>query len=257
MAVASAKPPAPMHRVQLEQFEGPLDLLLFFIRRDEIDVYDIPVARIADEYLAAVQTLEHLDLDAAADFVYTAALLIQIKARMLLPRPEIDDDGEPVDPRRELVERLLEYVRYKEAAGHLEGRFEARRRLYTRGDAADERPAAAAVEVTYRATLFDLVGALGAVLDRTVRAREEEVRHTVSAETVAVDEQKEWVLGRLAERGGASFRALVGGRGKPFVIATFLAVLDLAQRQAVRLVFGLTPDDFGLEPVAPTVAAAA
>lgn len=246
-----------MHRVQLEQFEGPLDLLLFFIRRDEIDVYDIPIARIADEYLAAVQTLEHLDLDAAADFVYTAALLIQIKARMLLPRPEVDDEGEQVDPRRELVERLLEYVRFKEAAGHLEGRFEARRRLYTRGDAADERPGAAPVEVTYRATLFDLVGALGAVLERTVRAREEEARHTVTVETVAVDEQKAWVLGRLAERGGASFRALVGGRGKPFVIATFLAVLDLAQRQAVHLVFGLTPDDFGLEPAAPPVAAAA
>jgi segregation and condensation protein A len=246
-----------MHRVQLEQFEGPLDLLLFFIRRDEIDVHDIPVARIADEYLAAVQTLEHLDLDDAADFVYTAALLIQIKARMLLPRPELDDEGEPVDPRRELVERLLEYVRFKEAAGHLEGRFEARRRLHTRGKAGSERPDADDVEVRYRATLFDLVGALGAVIDRAARAEAEEHGHAVAGETYAVDEQRAWVLGRLAERGGASFRALVGGRGKAFVIATFLAVLDLAQRQAVRLVFGLTPDDFALEPAAPTIAAAA
>ena len=239
-----------MHRVQLEPFEGPLDLLLFFIRRDEIDVHDIPIARIADEYLAVVRTLEHLDLDAAADFVYTAALLIQIKARMLLPRPELDDEGKPVDPRRELVERLLEYVRFKEAAGHLEGRFEARRRLWTRGEAASERGGAEPAEVTYRATLFDLVGALGAVLDRAVRA-EDEPRHTVAAEAVAVDEQRAWVLGRLAERGGASFRALVGGRSKPFVIATFLAVLDLAHKQALRLVFGLTPDDFALEPAPP------
>lgn len=238
-----------MHRVQLDQFEGPLDLLLFFIRRDEIDVHDIPVARIADEYLEAVRTLGHVDLDAAADFIYTAALLIQIKARMLLPRPELDEDGEPIDPRQELVERLLEYMRYKEAAGALAGRFEARRRLHTRGQAADERDRfSEPAEVTYRATLFDLVGALGAAIQRATEA-EAVIRHEVHRESFALDVQRAWVLGRVAE-GSASFRALVARRSKPFVIVTFLAVLDLAQRQAIRLVFGLDPQDFAVEPVA-------
>ncbi len=237
-----------MLRVQLDQFEGPLDLLLFFIRRDEIDVHDIPIARIADEYLEAVRVLEHVDLDAAADFIYTAALLIQIKARMLMPRPDLDDEGEPIDPRRELVERLIEYVRYKEAAGAMAGRFEARQRLRTRGQAADERDRLSTpTDVTYRATIFDLVKALGAALDRSA-AQAEVARHEVEREAFALDVQRAWLLARLAE-GGASFRALVARRSKPFVIVTFLAVLDLAQRQAVRLVFGLDPQDFAVEPV--------
>ena len=240
-----------MHRVQLDHFEGPLDLLLFFVRRDELDVHDIPVARIADEYLEAVRTLERVDLDAAADFVYTAALLIQIKARMLLPRPELDDDGEPIDPRQELVDRLLEYVRYKEAAGALEGRFEARRRLYTRGEASAEAGRAEPAEAAVRASVFDLVKALGAVLDRAAAAPPP--THAVERETFAVDVQRAWVLDRVgrAGRGGVSFADLMARRSKAFVITTFLAVLDLAQRQAVRLVFGLDPEDFALAPAAP------
>ena len=235
-----------MHRVHLEQFEGPLDLLLFFIRRDELDVHDIPIAEIADEYLEVVRSIEAVDLDAAADFIYTAALLIQIKARMLMPRPDLDDEGEPVDPRKELVERLLEYVRYKEAAGELAGMHDARRRLYVRGAASDDRERLVeATETTYRATLFDLVHALGAAVARAADAADV-YQHEVTRESFAIDVQRAWVLGRL-ERGGASFRALVARRSKPFVIVTFLAVLDLAQRQAVRLVFGVGPEDFAVE----------
>ncbi|WP_412067636.1 segregation and condensation protein A [Rubrivirga sp. IMCC43871] len=237
-----------MHRVHLDQFEGPLDLLLFFIRRDEIDVHDIPIARIADEYLEAVRVLEHVDLDAAADFIFTAALLIQIKARMLMPRPELDEAGEPIDPRQELVDRLLEYVRYKEASGALAGRFEARQRLRTRADTS-ERERLGPTDITYRATIFDLVKALGAAVDRA--APIEPLSHEVERETFALDVQRAWVLGRIAA-GGASFRTLVERRSKPFVIVTFLAVLDLAQRQTIRLVFGLDPQDFAVEPASQT-----
>ena len=238
-----------MYRVQLDPFEGPLDLLLFFIRRDEVDIYDIPIGRIADEYLDTVRTLGHLDLDAAADFVYTAALLIQIKARMLLPRPELDADGEPVDPRTELVERLLEYIRFKEAAQHLGGRFEARRRHAPRGAAHDERDRLAPpVEVTVRATVFDLVRALQRAVDRATP--ELEPVHSVRGEQYAVDVQAAWLVGRL-NAAPSSFVALVAKRSRAFVIATFLAVLDLAQRQTVRLVFGDGPEDFGLELAAP------
>ncbi|HEX8386108.1 MAG TPA: segregation/condensation protein A [Rubricoccaceae bacterium] len=243
-----------MYRVSLDQFEGPLDLLLFFVRRDELDVHDIPIARIADEYLAAVRTLGALDLDAAADFIYTAALLIQIKTRMLMPRPETDEDGEPVDPRKELVDRLLDYVRFKEAANVLGGRFEARQRLYARGQAADERERyAEPAETTFRATLFDLVSALGSALARSAAPAPD--RHTVEREAYALDVQRTYVLARLVE-GAASFTALVAGQSRAFVITTFLAVLDLAQRQAVRVVFGVRPEDFGLE-LAPAEALAA
>ena len=250
-----------MHRVHLEPFEGPLDLLLFFIRRDEIDIHDIPISRIADEFLEAVRVLEQVDLDAAADFIYTAALLIQIKARMLMPRPELDDAGEPIDPRQELVERLLEYVRYKEAAGELAGRFEARHRVWTRGDASSERARLGApVEVTYRATVFDLVSALGSALDR-VAFQAPQPQHAVERESFAIEVQRAWVMERARE-GGGSFRTLVARRSKAFVIVTFLAVLDLAQRQAITLVFGHGPDDFAVELApqpadAPPFAAAA
>ena len=235
-----------MYRVRLEPFEGPLDLLLFFIRRDEIDIHDIPIARIADEFLGVVRTLEQVDLDAAADFIYTAALLIQIKVKMLLPRPELDDDGEPVDPRAELVERLLEYVRYKEAAGHLAGRFEARQRLFARGQASDERARLAPdAEVPLQASLFDLVQALGRAIARAADAGPDP--HAIEAESYSLDAQRDWLAARVREA-GASFVSLVSGRGKAFVIVTFLAVLDLAQRQAVRIVFGADPEDFAVEP---------
>lgn len=243
-----------MFRVTLDQFEGPLDLLLFFVRRDELDIQDIPIARIADEYLEAVRSLDALarqgdalDLDAAADFIYTAALLIQIKTRMLMPRAETGDDGEPVDPRAELVERLLEYVRFKEAAEVLGGRFEARQRLFHRRQ--DERERfAEPVETTFRVTLFDLMSALGTALARSAPAEPD--RHTVEREAFAIDVQRAFVLERLAA-GASSFTRLVAGEGRAFVITTFLAVLDLAQRQAIRLVFGASPEDFALELASP------
>lgn len=243
-----------MYRVQLDRFEGPLDLLLFFIRRDELDIHDIPIARLADDFLDAIRAMEQaagpagIDLDAAAEFVYTAALLIQIKARMLLPRPDLDEAGEPVDPRRELVERLIEYLRYKEAAGHLEGRWEARAAHATRGAAS--APETDSAEPTVRAGLFDLLTALAAALRRGSEGASEPV-HAVEREEYALDEQRDWVLGTLRElAAGASFVRLVAGRSRTFVIVTFLAVLDLLQSGAVRLVLGATADDFGLEPSA-------
>lgn len=232
------------YRVQLDRFEGPLDLLLFFIRRDELDIHDIPIARLADDFLDAVRTMEHVDLDAAAEFVYTAALLIQIKARMLLPRPDLDDDGEAIDPRRELVERLLEYMRYKEAAGHLEGRWEARAALATRGEAS--APEAAPAEPEIRAGLFDLLTAFSAALRRASEAPASPA-HQIERETYALEVQRAWLLGRL--QAATSFARLMRGRSRAFVIVTFLAVLDLLQGGHLRLILGTTPEDFALEPL--------
>lgn len=237
-----------MYRVRLDQFEGPLDLLVFFIRRDELDVYDIPIARITDEYLAYVRLLEQIDLDGAADFIYMAALLIQIKARMLLPSPERDDEGEPVDPRKELVERLLAYMRYKEAAAVLEGRWDDRHRHFGRGAAAAEGARLdAPTEITYRVSLFDLITVLRGVVRRAGDA-EEVPRHTPQRYAYTVEAQRQFVLERLAA-GPISFTALVASRPKPFVIVTFLAVLDLLRQQVVRLRFGVRAEDFAVEAV--------
>ncbi len=229
-----------MYRVQLRQFEGPLDLLLFFIRRDELDVYDIPVARITDEYLAYVRVMEEVDLDGVADFIYMAAILIGIKAKMLLPRPELDDEGEPIDPRAELVERLLEYMRYKEASQHLEQRFEERGERFVRG-AASAPETGEEAEPTYRASIFDLISALKRVLDN---APEPESIHPIRRFDYTVEDQQAYLIDALRARGQRSFVSLVADKPRPFVIATFLALLEMAQRHVVRIIPGTSPDDF-------------
>lgn len=233
-----------MYRVHLEQFEGPLDLLLFFIRRDELDVYDIPIARIADEFLAYVQRLEEIDLDGVGDFLYMAALLISIKARMLLPSPEVDEEGEPVDPRRELVERLLEYVRFKEAAGVLAEREADRAERFVRGRAAAMAQDEAPEEVLLDNSVYDLVAALRRILTRPV----DEPVHRVVREEYAVEDQIAFVLERVLSGQRVSFASLVARRSKAFIIATFLAVLELARQGHVCLYVART-DDFLVERV--------
>lgn len=216
-----------MYRVRLQHFEGPLDLLLFFIRRDELDIYDIPIARIADEYLSYVRVLEQIDLDGVGDFLYMAALLINIKARMLLPSPEVDEEGEPIDPRQELVERLLEYIRFKEASENLARRLERREDLFTRGQASavDEQALVNGEELA-PATVFELISALRRIL---TEAAEEPV-HAVLTEAYSVEEQQEVVMHALSKTKRQSFAALVSGRTKAYIITTFLAVLELARQ---------------------------
>ncbi len=241
---------ASLYRVQLDQFEGPLDLLLFFIRRDELDIYDIPVAQITDEFLGYVRLLEQVDLDGAAEFIYMAAVLISIKARMLLPRQAVDEDGEPIDPRAELVDRLLQYIRYKEAATQLELSWNDRHELMPRGAASSEHDRlAASVEVTYRVSVFDLMSALQRMLEK---APEESAQHTLPPYEYTIDEQRTYVREQLA-LGNSSFVKLVENRTKPFVIVTFLAILEMLQRQVITLVMGITPEDFAIKATVPIV----
>src|SRR5690606_36155562 len=233
----------PLYRGHLQSFEGPLGLLLFFIRRDELDIHDVPVARITDEYLDYVRLLEEIALDGVADFIYMAAILIGIKAKMLLPRPELDDEGEPVDPRAALVRRLLEYMRYKEAAGHLARHLADRGEQFVRGAASDVRgELGEAVEPSYRVSVFELISVLKRVL---AEAPDETFVHPVQRYDYTMEEQQAYVLRRLRD-GRASFVSLVARRPKPFVITTFLAILELVQRRAVRIVDGVTSEDFWL-----------
>lgn len=236
-----------MYRVHLKEFEGPLDLLLFFIRRDELDIFNIPIAQLADEYLEYVRLMEEIDLDGVADFIYMAALLISIKVRLLLPRPEVDDEGEPIDPRRELVERLLEYIRYKEASEGLTVLHDQRKDLFTRGQASslkeqfhEEEP-----ETFVNTTLFDLVSALRRVLTEVPDTPELQVA-TVD---FTIDEQRDYVLKELARRGKIPFIELARHWHKGFVITTFLAILEMAQRGVVHLTPTETTEDFYVERV--------
>lgn len=239
-----------MYRVHLADFEGPLDLLLFFIRRDELDIYDIPIARIADEYLAYVRVLESVDLDNVGEFLYLAALLVSIKAKMLLPKPELDEEGEPIDPRRELMERLLEYVRYKEAAEQLGAREEERLRHFGRLATPEREAFGAQREQIASSTLFDLVGALRRILTEVPDA---EPTHDVEVEAYSVEAQRAFLARALGEPGSAArgFGELVSGRTKPFVIATFLAALELARLGRVTLAIAASGLDFFLAARVP------
>jgi len=107
------------YTIKIKQFEGPFDLLLFFIERDEIDILDIPISKITADFLAYIRQLEELNIDVASEFILVAATLMRIKARMLLPRPELDEDGQEIDPREEIARKLLEYKRFKDIIGDL------------------------------------------------------------------------------------------------------------------------------------------
>lgn len=224
-----------------------MDLLLFFIKRDEVDITDIPIAEIADEYLAYVRVLEEIDLDGVADFIYMAALLINIKARMLLPDAGSDAEGDAVDPRRELVERLLEYVRFKEAADQLSTRREQRRQHFLRGDAASEKEAVEeGHDVEVDASVYDLVEALGAVLEAAEDEAESDPIHEVEPLKHSVEEQQRFVIERLQREPRIAFASLVERRSKGFVIATFLAVLELARQHYVRIELQANRTDFSV-----------
>ena len=126
-----------MYKIKLEQFEGPLDLLLFFIKRDELNIYDIPIAKLTKEFLEYVNLIKILDLEVAGDFILMASTLMHIKVRMLLPR-EIDEKGEEIDPRAELVRALLEYKRYKEMTEELSYFESSQRRKRFRGNFSED-----------------------------------------------------------------------------------------------------------------------
>ena len=211
--------------VKLEQFEGPLDLLLYLIQREEMDIYDIPIARITEQYLAHIEMMEKLDLEPAGEFLVMASTLLRIKARMLLP---VQRPGEEIeeDPRAELVQRLLEYKKFKEAARRLEAHETDRLLSWTRpldaGLVEDAR--SHPEEEEFEVSLPQLVRALQGVLVRF----EAIVTHEIQLEPVALEEKVQLLREQLAERGRIAFGELFErARTRLEVIVTFMAMLEL------------------------------
>ncbi|MCO6466239.1 MAG: segregation/condensation protein A [Bradyrhizobiaceae bacterium] len=225
-----------MLNIKLNNFEGPLDLLLFFIKRDELDIYDIPVASITQEFLEYVRIMEMLDLELAGEFVVMASMLVQIKAQMLLPRDErADADGnvvEELDPRTELVRRLLEYKRFKEASEQLSTQADEQRYVLYR-QIFEAETIHAAESGTYRnATLFDLLKALKRAIER---APEESSPHLVTRYPVTVEEKTEEIFHLLKSRPSIRFFELISGNSKEHIVVTFLALLELAKNHHIRI----------------------
>jgi len=208
--------------VKLDRFEGPLDLLLHLIKRDEIDIYDIPISHITEQYLAYLDLMRRLDLEVAGEFLVMAATLMRIKAKMLLPLPAVGEEEEIGDPREELVQRLVEYRQFKEAAQSLKLREEERRLLHERGMLPTEEDAGPLPLA--RVSLFDLLEALNRVLARVPQT----VTYDIQAETFAVEDKMTLLAEALRERGRLSFEALlVGCRSRAEMVVTFIALLEL------------------------------
>ncbi|MBC8182795.1 segregation/condensation protein A [candidate division KSB1 bacterium] len=216
------------YRVKLKNFEGPLDLLLFLIKKNEVDIYDIPVADITRQYLEYVDILQLLDLEGASEFILLAATLIRIKAKMLLPRPKPEDDDDIIDPRLELVTRLLEYKRFKEVAykfGELE---EERSKLFNRRYFEEiEDKSSEGLELGENVSLFSLIATFQRVLDQMPK----ESFHHVEDIQITLDEQIDYILQFKSESKQISFYKLISSlKDRLIVIVTFMAVLELMRR---------------------------
>ena len=233
-----------MYSVRLQNFEGPLDLLLFFIKRDELDIYDIPIASITQEFLEYVKVLELLDLELAGEFIVMASMLVQIKAQMLLPREEkegalpgtIDED----DPRAELVKRLLEYKRYREASDSLSISAENQKYVLYRQIFEAEEIHAAQSDSYRNATLFDLLKALKRAIEK---APEKAEPHVVTRFPITVEEKSDEIMHVLKSKPAARFFELVSGLTKMHIVVTFLALLELAKLQRILVQQDLRFDD--------------
>jgi len=215
------------YEVQLEVFEGPMDLLLYLIRKNEIDIYDIPIAYITEEYLRYVSVIQELDINGAGDFLVMAATLMWIKARSLLPSPQ-DEEAAEEDPRRELVQRLLEYQQYKAISKELEKREWAQREVFHRcvrpvEDAEKES------EVGGDVSLFDLVRAFWAVMGKIPKF----VPHEIERIQISVEERIAFILESLEGRDRILFVNLVAGESRRMLVVTFMALLELIRLQRV------------------------
>lgn len=228
-------------------FEGPLDLLLHLVKEHQVDVLDIPIARITEAYLAALQALRELDVDVAGEFLQMAAQLMLIKSRLLLPRTEVADDAdaeEPQgDPRAELVRRLLEYQKYRKAGEELARHDILDRDVFARRARAERPPAPEGPEGLAEVSVFRLVEAL----DRALEGIAQDPGHEVAVDRLSVTD----AIGRIADalrlRRRVSFLELLAGAaagGRPAVIAAFLAVLEMARLRLVR-VFQAPLDEAG------------
>lgn len=229
--------------IKLGDFAGPLDLLLFLIRQEKANIFDIPIARITEKYLEYIRLMKRLDIAVAADFLVMAATLIEIKSKMLLPRdPKAAEDEEFEDPRQELVDRLLEYEQFKSAAGMLYERSTIEQAIFTRGTIeSDENNA----EVS--ATVFDIL----TVFQKIVARHVDEVKMEIEREEISLADMIKEMARRIREHGELSLTEVFEEmRSKRELVTAFIAVLEIVRTESVKLLQRNTFGDIILRRVA-------
>jgi segregation and condensation protein A len=221
-------------RIHVAEFDGPLDLLLYLIKRDKIDIHDIPIAPITRSYMEYLELMQELNLDVAGDFMVMAATLIHIKSKMLVPvdPTEAQGDEDHEDPREALVQRLLEFQRYKEAAGILHQQAQIRAATWTRPETVLPAFTDDAGEEMLEAGLFDLISAFKELLER----RRTLLAHEVGSEGKSIEQRIEELLALLREGESLDFLELFAAQEtKADMIVTFLALLELIRLKQVKV----------------------
>ena len=217
-----------MYKVQLNNFEGPIDLLLYFIRRDELDIYDIPISEITREFVRTVEEWKKMHLHVAGDFIVMASTLMRIKAKLLLPRPELDDEGEIIDPRTELIQQLVDYKRFKNAAELLRNLSNERELNFPRQleSSLGEDIQHFEENIIINASLYDLAKVFKNAIDNMPVVSQFEL----SREPVKLEEQKEFILKHFDGDGRLNFSTILSKLDNRMkIVVTFLAILDMVR----------------------------
>jgi segregation and condensation protein A len=239
------------YNIKLPQFEGPFDLLLFFIERDELDIYNIPINKLTQDFLEYIHHLEALNIELASEFILFISTLMRIKAKMLLPRKELDAHGNEIDPRHELVDKILEYKRFKEAAATM-ALMEADRLLQQkRGNIRKEleelgHAYAEGTEVQ-TVTLYKLMSTFERVMKR-FKERNEKPQHVVVKYNYTQEGQRAYLIAEMKEKLKASFETIFSiCESRIQAIFTFLAMLELVQQKYLTILTGTGRNNFIIE----------
>jgi segregation and condensation protein A len=239
------------YQIKLEQFEGPFDLLLFFIERDELDIYNIPITKITNDFLDFIHNSEKLNIELSSEFILFISTLMRIKAKMLLPRKELDADGNEIDPRQELVNKILEYKRFKEAASQMADMEALRMLMVKRGNLQKEisqigEEAGEGTEIQ-AVTLFKLMKAFEKVILK-LQERNNKPVHTVVRYNYTMEETREYMLDVCRKEKNLSFEKIFDVcENRIHAIFLFLSMLELIQQRYMSILTGEGRNNFIIE----------
>lgn len=239
------------YQIKLDQFEGPFDLLLFFIERDELDIYNIPITRIINDFLEFIHQGEKLNIELSSEFILFVSTLMRIKARLLLPRKEIDAQGNEIDPRQELVDKILEYKRFKEAAVQMAEMEAIRMLMVKRGNLQKElseigEESSEGTEIQ-NITMFKLMKAFEKVMQR-VHDRQNKPVHTVVRYNYTMEGSRDYMLGFIEKEKTVAFEKVFEAcEDRIHAIFLFLSILELSQQRYMKLMVGEGRNNFIVE----------
>ena len=222
------------YRIQLENFEGPMDLLLYFIRRDELDIYDIPIGKITKEFVEVIEEWKQMNMLIAGEFIVMASTLMRVKAKMLIPRPELDEDGEIIDPRTELMQQLIDYKRFRDVAEMLGSLADNRSHVVSRQF---EQEIKAVEGDDIGSTLSDVtLYDLARVFKEAMEKRPVISQFELNREPIKLEKQKEFLFKFFDGDGRLKFSTLLKElKTRMEIIVTFLAILDLVREGTCSL----------------------